>query len=487
MAHRTTNWLTGATAGIGGVTAAEAMAVLTRGPSLVDAAGRLVVDLGPRPFIDLAVRLLRSSDKPVIRGAVVASVVAAGGALAPSVNRAGTRAAVLAVAGGLAAWTALRRPPHHPASAVSAAATGAVVAATILRAAPATRRTAAVATAAATGLWAARRSFHRRTNKFDAASAERATVVGSRAAPSDGAGSWPGAVPLITPTDDFYTVDVNVGTPLIDPRKWKLRMFGAVRRPLDWDLDTLNALGVEEFDAVMVCIHYQLGWHRVGNARWTGVPLRRLLDAVGVSEGAHTLVTRAVDDFTISLPLEVVHGMDGYVVTGMNGGPLPAGHGFPARVFIPGIYGQYTGVKWLTELEITEGPYPDYWARRGWPREPVLVRPMSRIDAPEDGRRVVGAVTLTGVAWAPPQGILRVEVAVDDGEWRSARLADELSPAAWRRWHYSADLPTGEHRIRTRAVANDGTTQDAAPRPPFPSGVSGYHAVTVHVVAATAA
>ena len=104
MAHRTTNWLTGATAGIGGVTAAEAMAVLTRGPSLVDAAGRLVVDLGPRPVIDLAVRLLRSSDKPVIRGAVVASVVAAGGALAPSVNRAGTRTAVLSVAGGLAAF-----------------------------------------------------------------------------------------------------------------------------------------------------------------------------------------------------------------------------------------------------------------------------------------------------------------------------------------------------------------------------------------------
>jgi DMSO/TMAO reductase YedYZ molybdopterin-dependent catalytic subunit len=482
MARSTFDGLTGAAAGLGGVSAAEVVTAVSGGPSLLDAAGRLVVDLGPRPVIDVAVRLLRTSDKPAIRAAVVGTVVAAGSLAARSANRSASRAAVLGLAGGLAAWAGLRRPPRRPVSTAAATAVGGLTAAAILRSAPSAGTVATTATIAAGGLWWARRRRDRHEQQFDAAVADRVARASTLPAVRDGAESWPGVVPLITPTSDFYRVDVSVATPLIDPRTWRLRMFGTVQRPAEWDLDSLASLGVEEFDAVMVCIHYQLGWRRVGNARWTGVPLRTLLDRVGVADRAHNLVTRSVDNFAISLPLDVIDQRGGYVVTGMNGGPLPAGHGFPARVFVPGIYGQYTGVKWLSELEVTDGPHADYWAQRGWPREPVAVRPMSRIDAPRDGAKVEGAFSVAGVAWAPPDGLSRVEVAVDDDDWREAEMADELAPAAWRRWRYPVDVPAGVHRLRSRAVARDGTVQEAMPRPPFPSGVSGYQTVQVQVV-----
>ena len=482
MARGEARGLTGAVAGLSGVSAAEVLSAVSRGPSLLDAAGRLVVDLGPRPVIDVAVRLLRTSDKPAIRAAVVGTAVGAGSLAARSANRSASHAVVLGLAGALAAWSGLRRPPRRPVSTAAATVAGGLTAAAVLRATPSPPAVAATATVAAGALWWARRRRSRREQEFDAATADRVAHASTLPTARDGAESWPGAVPLITPTRDFYRVDVSVATPQIDPRTWRLRMFGAVQQPAEWDLDSLAALGVEEFDAVMVCIHYQLGWRRVGNARWTGVPLRTLLDRVGVADDAYNLVTRSVDNFAISLPLDLIEQMGGYVVIGMNGGPLPAGHGFPARVFVPGIYGQYTGVKWLSELEVTDGPHGDYWAQRGWPREPVAVRPMSRIDAPSDGATINGSFSVTGVAWAPPDGLSRVEVAVDDDDWRSAEMADNLAPAAWRRWRYPVELPVGAHRLRSRAVGRDGTVQDATPRPPFPSGVSGYHTVQVEVV-----
>jgi hypothetical protein len=198
------------------------------------------------------------------------------------------------------------------------------------------------------------------------------------------------------------------------------------------------------------------------------------------------VVTRAVDGFAISLPLPGTDGEvpAGYVAVGMNGMPLTAEHGFPARVVTPGIYGQYGGVKWLTELVVTDAARPDYWVARGWPQPPVAVRPMARIDSPAGRARCPGRVEVGGVAWAPTAGLERVEVSVDGGGWQPAELAGELSPAAWRRWRFAADLAPGTHQVCARAVSRNGLVQDATPRPPFPGGASGLHAITVQVTAA---
>jgi hypothetical protein len=108
----------------------------------------------------------------------------------------------------------------------------------------------------------------------------------------------------------------------------------------------------------------------------------------------------------------------------------------------------------------------------------VMARTHSRIDA---ARQIGDTMVVTGVAWAPPNGVAAVGVSVDGGPWVRAELAAALGPMAWRRWRAGLLLAPGPHRIRARAVRGDGQVQDGEPRPPFPSGVTGYHEIVATV------
>jgi len=243
----------------------------------------------------------------------------------------------------------------------------------------------------------------------------------------DGGEEWRGVSPLITPVEDFYVTDVNMRPPVVDVDAWRLSVTGTVGESLTLSYDDLLDLPLVEFDATMVCIHNRLGWDRLGTARWTGVPLARLLAAAGPDPASAVLVTRAVDGWECSIALRTLEQMSAYVVVGMAGRPLTAAHGFPARVFVPGVYGQYTGAKWLSELRLQTLPNRDYWLPRGWPRGPVLVRPLSRIDTPADrGRVSAGPTDVLGVAWAP-----RAVCPRSRSPWATSRGRTPSSPTNW--------------------------------------------------------
>src|SRR5205085_3392477 len=114
----------------------------------------------------------------------------------------------------------------------------------------------------------------------------------------------PGISPLLTPNDRFYVTDAAARVARVDADAWRLRVTGLVERPLELSLDDLEALGVEELDATLVCVHNPVGGDRIGTARWVGVPLARLLDEAGVSGEAEQLVARSVDGFTAGVPVE---------------------------------------------------------------------------------------------------------------------------------------------------------------------------------------
>jgi DMSO/TMAO reductase YedYZ molybdopterin-dependent catalytic subunit len=59
-----------------------------------------------------------------------------------------------------------------------------------------------------------------------------------------------------------------------------------------------------------------------------------------VQAGATQLVGRSVDGFTAGFPTEIALNVEqSMVAIAMNGEPLPAAHGFPARLVVPGLYG----------------------------------------------------------------------------------------------------------------------------------------------------
>jgi DMSO/TMAO reductase YedYZ molybdopterin-dependent catalytic subunit len=225
----------------------------------------------------------------------------------------------------------------------------------------------------------------------------------------------------------------------------------------------------------------------VGNARWTGVRLSDILKKAGVKDGATQIFLTSVDGFTAGFPTEVaLDGREALLAIGMNGQPLPARHGFPARLVVPGIYGYVSAVKWISEIKLTTFEEDQgYWIPRGWSAI-APVKTCSRIDVVGTGGRIgpvaPGPTPIGGVAWAQHVGIAKVEVQVDDGPWREAKLADDGGIDTWRQWSLVWDATPGRHDIRVRATDATGFTQSETPVPVAPNGAEGWHSVGVKVV-----
>ncbi|MCC5947190.1 MAG: molybdopterin-dependent oxidoreductase, partial [Nitriliruptoraceae bacterium] len=288
-----------------------------------------------------------------------------------------------------------------------------------------------------------------------------------------------GVSPLFTPTQDFFRIDTAFPIPRVDAASWRMRIEGLVERELEFSLDDLLARDLVEVDATIACVSNEVGGSLIGNARWLGVPLAELLAEAGPTAAAEQVLGVSVDGWTGGFPLELaLDGREALVAVGMNGTPLPARHGFPARLIIPGLYGYVSATKWLAAIELTPWEGVDgYWIPRGWSKEGP-VKPGSRIDVPTDGGTVAaGTVLIAGMAWAPLAGVDRVEVAVDGGSFEPAELATATTEAVWRPWRMEVPLDPGEHVVQVRVVDGTGQRQSQGPRPPAPDGAEGWHQV----------
>jgi DMSO/TMAO reductase YedYZ molybdopterin-dependent catalytic subunit len=230
------------------------------------------------------------------------------------------------------------------------------------------------------------------------------------------------------------------------------------------------------------CISNLVGGDLVGTAKWTGVPLARVLErAGGAGPGAVRVVFHAVGGYSDSLPLAKALEPTTVVAYGMNDRSLPRAHGFPARIIVPGIYGM-KNVKWLERIEVVDYDYRGYWQRSdGWDNVAVI-KTASRIDVPQELTALGGAGALVaGLAWAGDRGIRRVEVSLDGGaSWVPATLRRQLARAAWRQWRLPLPPGTqGRRTIKVRAVDGRGEVQTAREASPHPSGASGYDQVDV--------
>ena len=166
----------------------------------------------------------------------------------------------------------------------------------------------------------------------------------------------------------------------------------------------------------------------------------------------------------------------------MNGEPLPAKHGFPARLIVPGVYGYVSATKWLSQIELTTfEAFQGYWIPRGWSVDGPI-KTQSRIDTPRNGTTVQAGSTvpIAGVAWAPIRGISKVEVRIDNGPWQEANLGQEYQATTWRQWKLDWKPSSGEHKIAVRATDGEGATQTDQLAPVAPDGATGWHTIIVY-------
>ncbi|MCV2393778.1 molybdopterin-dependent oxidoreductase [Actinotalea sp. M2MS4P-6] len=302
--------------------------------------------------------------------------------------------------------------------------------------------------------------------------------------PADAQSPVAGVVDVVTPNSTFYRIDTAFTVPQVDPDTWRLRVHGLVDREVTLTFDDLLASDLVEAYVTLTCVSNSVGGDLAGNAKWLGLPVREVLAMAGPQADADMVLSRSVDGFTASTPLEVLtDDRDALLAVGMNGQPLPAEHGFPVRMVVPGLYGYVSATKWVSDLEVTRfADATAYWTVRGWSeRGPVKLA--SRIEVPRSGSTVdAGPVDVGGTAWAQHTGISGVEVQVDDGPWQPATLAGEISVDAWRQWSWRwADATSGRHLLRVRAIDNDGMTQTGERSPAIPDGATGWHEISVFV------
>jgi DMSO/TMAO reductase YedYZ molybdopterin-dependent catalytic subunit len=215
---------------------------------------------------------------------------------------------------------------------------------------------------------------------------------------------------------------------------------------------------------------------------WRGVPLKTLLERVGVQPGAKWITWEAADGFFESLPLGEALEDDVLLAYGINGEALSQKHGFPLRVILPNRYGMKQP-RWLSEIKLTSEEEPGYWAKRGWSRT-ALVQTMSRIDSPEALASFAPGKpqTVRGIAFCGTKDITKVELSVDGGTtWQEVERLPRRSRHAWTQWQHTWTPTAGTYQLRVRAYA-DGVVQSATPREALPEAASGLHEVTVFVV-----
>ena len=322
---------------------------------------------------------------------------------------------------------------------------------------------------------------------------------------------------VVMPNAHFY-VRNHFQIPKLDPKTYRLSVDGLVDRELALSIADLRNLksdastvtlecagnGRALFDPAIVGEKWNLG--AVSTAEWTGVPLAEVLDRAGVRPSAREVIFRGADGGTVdgvpdlirferSLTVDQARSADILLAYGMNGEALPTQHGYPVRLIVPDWYA-VASVKWLTEIEITDGPFTGHYQRdkywyeweRGGDvvREPVtLMQVRALITEPSPQQRTgCGELAIRGVAWSGAAPIARVEVSVGGGDWQDARLLSERKRHSWQWWELIARVGTpGDVAIRARAHDLAGRSQpDRAEWNRLGYGNNGLHEVPIRVV-----
>src|SRR5436190_11687520 len=189
---------------------------------------------------------------------------------------------------------------------------------------------------------------------------------------------------FVTPNERFY-IRCHFPIPKINERDWRLKVAGKVARSFEVTMDDLRKMSTQTITVTLECagnsrvfvvpkvkgVQWELG--AVGNAEWTGVRLRDVLQRAGMTNEAREIILEGADNGTIAeLPrpagkinfarsLPVKKAMDDVLlVHSMNGQPLTAAHGFPLRAIVPGWYAM-ASIKWLQRIIVTSEPFNGYY------------------------------------------------------------------------------------------------------------------------------
>ncbi|KAL9059374.1 MAG: hypothetical protein Q9162_001243 [Coniocarpon cinnabarinum] len=288
---------------------------------------------------------------------------------------------------------------------------------------------------------------------------------------------------VITPNEEFF-VRNHGGIPYIDKDAWFVDVEGLVKNPRRLTLadlqdeskfprmsvvSTIQCSGTRRIEQINTypgdgdeLINAPWGEGAIGNARWTGVSLKKVIKHCGgLAEGGKHLEffgadtyykKMAMQNYVVSIPWRKVKIHEAMLAWEMNGQPLPRIHGYPVRIVVFGYIGARS-VKWLTRIRaissesrapVQKKEYLHYSNQLSKYNNSfsagisILDMPVSSaIMEPRDGTVIPhdGKIFLKGWAYSGKGFPVRVEVSFDGGViWYEAEHLSKKYFHAWRIW-----------------------------------------------------
>jgi sulfite oxidase len=306
-----------------------------------------------------------------------------------------------------------------------------------------------------------------------------------------------GFIDEITPVEHFF-VRCHTTVPRIKLPDWRLEIAGLVDHPLTLTLDDLKKLPRVELVSVLECAGNGRSFYQphvagaqwrfgsVGNARWSGVRLKDVLEKAGVRPAATQLLLDGADVPFVKMPkfqrtLEAGKAMhpDTLLAWEMNGKPLTADHGFPLRVIAPG-WASDSWIKWLTRIELLDHDFDGFWMKTAYRHPAQRVAPGTAVD-PKDMIPVTdlnvksvianpgewaapGVIIVQGVAWSNTSPVAKVEISADAGrKWFPANFTSKPTKYGFRKFAYTWKVAEGQYTLMSRATNEAGQSQPLEP------------------------
>ena len=310
---------------------------------------------------------------------------------------------------------------------------------------------------------------------------------------------------IITPNDAFFVRYHLANIPAsVDPVTYRIKIGGLVDTPLELSLNDLKTqFEPIEYIAVNQCSGNSRGFFEprvtggqagnglMGNAKWRGVPLRKILEKAGLQANAVQVTFNGLDgpvlpatpDFVKAFNVDDMMADDVMLAYSMNGEDLPMLNGYPVRLIVPGWYGT-NWVKHVSDITVIDKVFNGFWMNPAYriPNNPcacvepgTAVKssvPINRFDVRsfvtslQSGATVkAGRETVVrGIAFDAGFGITDVALSTDGGRtWRAATLGKDMGKYSFREWKTSVKLSAGMHDIMVRAVNRIGQSQPTRP------------------------
>jgi sulfite dehydrogenase len=310
---------------------------------------------------------------------------------------------------------------------------------------------------------------------------------------------------VLTPNDAFFVRYHLADFPTsIDPETYRLTVKGQVDTPVSLSLADLKAMAKPtEVVAVNQCsgnsrgyssprvFGAQLGNGAMGNARWTGISLKTVLEKAGVQGNARQVTFNGMDkpvmastpDYRKALDIELALSAEPMLAWGMNGEDLPFLNGYPLKLIVPGYFGTYW-VKHLAEIEVIDHEFDGhdaYFMNKGYripdndcactspgstadktrPIGKLLVRSFITSVMSDEVLPAGRPIELKGLAFDGGTGIKQVEVSPDGGlSWHATNLGEDLGRFSFREWRLPLTFnQKGKTVLMVRATSNGGEDQ----------------------------